>query len=520
MQVEMIHNPYQGSLQVLVNGQARPRLASYDYKPFSEWYKDIFNILDGETNEPYNMILTADTAESTVIQGLCRNTKYCRNVSLRSFPVSASPECRISNIEKGCHNRQNVPVQFCIMPSLKNSVTPTAIQQFCKSRLFSNNLWHINCNFCDVSRISDNPDSCEYLYIIAENESEMGQQVLASARKGYYSEIYCIIPDGRNNMGYISGYLSMHSSEGGWQTALQQLMKCTVIGDCFFMIYNSLPEQSRNNPAFQIKERPRVIFPKFVETGSQVDILVIATGRTPEIDIVVRNPSVLKSSGRTLIGVSEGITNVQVFEKGTSQLLASADIQVKFVPRIRELYPDDVSLRHGEVLTLDIGQSAFISYSYGPENSENVKNICWHSDNTAVVKVDAVNGKIEAKRSGCCIVSCEADGVGFSVPVEVIPAPEKIELSDLYGNEIALNVGEYYDFKTSVVPENAHYGNISVKVTNMDIARVVSNRTIQAVGEGITNVVISEDLHGVSTSVVVRVFEVKKQGFFSRLFKK
>lgn len=518
MQVEMIHNPYQGSLQILVNGQARQRLANYAYKPFSAWYKDVFNILDGETNEPYTMILTADNAESTVIQALSKNTKYCKNVSLKRFHVNISLEDRISNLEQVYRNRQNLPIQFCIMPSLKSNITSSDVQRFCTSRMFSNNLWSIQCNFCDVSQISDNSASCEYLYIIAGNEGELHQQMLASARKGYYSEIYCIVLDGKSDMNYIGSYLAMHSAAGGWQTALHQLMKCTVIGDCFSTIYNNLPEQSKGISAFQIKERPRVTLPKFVEKGSQVDILVTAMGEIPELDISVRNPSILAVSGRTLFGVGEGITNVQVFEKGTSQPLASADVQVKFIPRIRELYPNDVALRHGEVLSLDVGRSVLIPYSYGPKNSENVKNIRWHSDNTAIVKVDAMNGRITARRSGHCTISCDADGVGFSVRVEVIPAPEKIELLDLYGSEIVLNTGDCYELKTTVIPANAHYGNISFQIMNTNVIQEVNGKTIRAVGAGETKIVLCEDLHGVSTSVVVRVFEVKKQSFLSRLF--
>lgn len=521
MQVEMIHNPYQGSLQILINGQSRPRLADYAYKSFSSWYRDIFNLLDGETNEPYHLRLTANWAEADIIKMLSTYTKYCKNVSVVPFPLHMPTENRVHGLEEISEKQYHVPVRFCVMPSLQSRISASNIHRFVQNKVFVNQLWNVQDECCDATSLSDNPLSCEYLFVLATTEKELTAQILASARRGYYSEICCVLLDGKEGAEWIGSNLSMHCQPAAWERTLHQLMECLIIGDCFRMVYQQIPEQYRSHSAFQVKQRTQVMIPDFIEQGGRAEIRVTPpSGNTPSVEVIIRNPSVLRAEGTLLIGTKEGSTNVQVFEQGTNQLLASGEVTVRFVPRIRELYPDDVGLRHGETLQLDVGDSRLISYQYGPQNAENVSEIRWSCDNLSVARVHSLGGRITALRAGFCTIRCEVKGIGFSVPVEVRPIPERIELPEIYGDEITLVVGENCMIRPAIVPANSHFGEIVLRSADPTVVRVVDQFQLHAESEGITQIIIEETLHDVQTSVTVQVWAAKKTGLLSRLFRK
>lgn len=522
MQVLVEHNPYQGCLQVLVNGQSRPKLSKYASKPFSVWIKEVFSLLDGETNESYSLRFIGGDSETEIVKHLAKMTKYCGNISTEELSNNTSITKRLDMISG--ISKENVKIRLCILPSLSGKIDLNTIKMSLFDSDFHNIAWDINIDVCQSTDVSNNSDSSDYLYIISGKKQEIGNTILESVRKGYYSEICYLIADNQNSIEFIDDNIAWHCAFCDIITALTCHVKAFIIGDLFCSLFNKASDQQKKSSAFRIKEPPKVIIPNVIEQGvdTRLDIIYPA-GHTSGVDISSRNASIIKVSGETIIGVSEGVTNIQVFEAGTNQLLTSKDVKVRVVPRIRELYPNDVAIRHGEDLIVNAGESFTIPFSYGPPNAENLNDISWSSSNSAIASVHRKSGVITAKRQGRCTITCEAGSADFDVSIVIKPALQDIEIENLYGSEIVLNTGEHYELTWMCIPNNANYGTISVYSLDDSIVKVSNDgHNLSAINEGVATIILEDDIYHVKKEVTVRVLncEKPKKGLFSRIFSK
>ncbi len=292
----------------------------------------------------------------------------------------------------------------------------------------------------------------------------------------------------------------------------------------FCSLFSKVSDQQKKGSAFRIKEPPKIIIPNVIEQGVDTHLDVIyPAGRISGVDISSRNPSIIKVSGETIIGVSEGVTNIQVFEAGTNQLLLSKDVKVRIVPRIREIYPDDVAIRHGEDLIVNAGESFTIPFSYGPPNAENLNDISWSSSNSAIASVHRKSDVITAKRQGRCTITCETGSADFDVSIVIKPALQDIEIKNLYGSEVVLNTGENYELNWMCIPNNANYGNISVRSLDDSIVGTSNDgHNLRAISEGVATIVLEDDIYHVKKELTIRVLncEKPKKGLLSRIFSK
>lgn len=522
MKVFMEHNPYQGSLQILINSQSRPGLSKYASKPFSVWFKEVFYLLDGETNEPYSLRFIGRDSETEIVKHLVKMTRYCKNISTESLSDNTSIVDRL-NIISGI-SREFVKVRICIFPSLTERIGINTVKRALIGSDYHNAAWDISIDVCQPNDISNNPNSSDYLYIICENKQEIGNNVLNSVKRGYYSEVCYLIADNQDSIEFIGSNIARHCSVSDINDSLICHINAFVIGDLFCNLFNKVSAEQKKSSAFRIKEPPKITIPDVIEKGESAPLEIrYPTGQRAQVDIISHNPSIIKVSEETIIGVNEGVTNIQIFEAGTNQLLLSKDVRVRIVYRIRELYPDDTAIRHGEDLIVNVGESFTIPYSYGPPNAENINDIIWSSSNSEIASVERKRGVITAKSHGRCTITCKAGSVNFNVSIFVKPILQDIEIKNLYGNEIVLNTGENYDLKYNFIPENASCGNILVRSLDEKIVKVSSDGcNLKAVKVGETAIVLEDDMYHVKKEIIVRVLDLKKfkKGLLSRIFSK
>ena len=520
MIVNIEHNPYQGSLQLLIDGQPRPRLSRFADKPFSIWHKDIVDAIDSEANEEYEVEITSLNTEFVVMNGLFSESKYCKKISRKTFSENMSSENRIQLLENVYDEYTNIDICVCLLSSLGGQVRLSDIKKILSSILFSNDIWNIRVINTPPRKVYDNPNSSEYLFFISESEHDIDRTIIDAAKRGYYSNICLILLNDTDIVKFFSGYLTFCCNKKDWKMVFKRAVECIVVGDIFRSCYYKGDISVKENSCFQIKKKPTIKIPDMVEQGKSKEIMVVSSSAADSnIDIAIRDYSVLRSEGNKLIGVSEGITNVKVFEGGTSQLLKSKDVIVRFVPYIKELFPSDVDLRHGSSLVLDEKQSCRIDYRFAPENSENIDKIRWTSDNTKIAKVHSTNGMITALHHGRCNISCNAGNVGFTVILEVRQNATSIEIDNVYGGEIVMLVNENLLLKYNVIPSGSHYGNIIIRSHDDGVVKINNNELV-AVSVGETYVTVEEDLNMVNCTVRVKVIKEKARGFFTRFLNK
>ena len=136
-------------------------------------------------------------------------------------------------------------------------------------------------------------------------------------------------------------------------------------------------------------------------------------------------------------------------------------------------------------LSLKVGQSSKLSARL--KNSSG--KIIWKSSDTRIVSVDQ-NGKIKAHGSGTAVVSAATDnGVTASCQINV-EDPIPVTAVNIHTHFITLPVGESYQLRTSVSPENA--SNTQLKCTSLDTSvAAVSDGLVTAKAEGKTKIVFT-----------------------------
>jgi len=150
---------------------------------------------------------------------------------------------------------------------------------------------------------------------------------------------------------------------------------------------------------------------------------------------------------------------------------------------------------HEDTISLVDGTDRKIEAHVIPENATN-KKLTFSLDNQEIASITE-DGKITAKAVGSANITIKAaDGISKTVKLTVTAASvsvTSIEFEEQPANPIELVIGESYELKLKVMPEDATNKELRITSSSDDIAwpNGDGNRSIKAVGEGETTVTIT-----------------------------
>lgn len=191
-------------------------------------------------------------------------------------------------------------------------------------------------------------------------------------------------------------------------------------------------------------------------------------------------------------GIKEGTTTITVQSLADSSLKASCEVTVKPEIKVTEIKVSK------ETLQLKKDQATVLTADVLPENA-NKKDVTWTSSDTGVVTVDAASGKVAGVAAGTATVTATAtddSGVTGTCNVTVLDEEAvKAESAEIEAVDSILIAGDSVELKskTTVLPENADYFNLTYTSSNEKVATVSEEGVVTAVGAGNATIAVNTD---------------------------
>lgn len=157
-------------------------------------------------------------------------------------------------------------------------------------------------------------------------------------------------------------------------------------------------------------------------------------------------------------------------------------------------------------LSLSIGASQTLTATILPANATN-KDVTWSSSDSNIATVNKT-GKVTAKASGSCIITCAAQdgsGVKAECAVTVLQSVTHITLSQAL---FMLPIGETVTLTATILPDNAANKSVTWSSSDTGIATVDQAGNVTAIGNGTCTITCSAtDGSGVKAECLVTVME-------------
>ncbi len=158
-------------------------------------------------------------------------------------------------------------------------------------------------------------------------------------------------------------------------------------------------------------------------------------------------------------------------------------------------------------LSITIGNTEKLTATILPEDASN-KNITWSSSNTDIATVDA-EGNVTAIAEGTVaikVTSDENDQISSTSTITVEASTVEVTEIKVTPETLSIVIGNITQLTATVLPENASNQNVNWSSSNMNIATVDANGTINAIAQGtVTITTTSVGNPEISDSTVVTV---------------
>ena len=234
--------------------------------------------------------------------------------------------------------------------------------------------------------------------------------------------------------------------------------------------------------------------------------LNMVKGEKKQIEVKVGNTPIEKESFRwstsklnvvsidnkeTITAIGPGTTNI-IMWLGTTRLLT---IQANVTAPL-----ENISLNK-ENLNMNVGDTEKLLVKYNPEDTTDVKDVFWESNNPDIVEVDN-NGMVKAKSSGNAIVTAKVEkNLSASCNISVNKELEKIEFEE---DEITMNRGDSKTLSVKLIPEDIVLKDKFIwSSSDESVVSVSENGKITAMNAG--NAIITASVDGKSTKCTVNV---------------
>ncbi len=136
---------------------------------------------------------------------------------------------------------------------------------------------------------------------------------------------------------------------------------------------------------------------------------------------------------------------------------------------------------------MKVGEGLTLTATVLPEGATDI-DVVWSSDNESVATVSE-GGYVEAIKEGEAIITASSsNGISASCQVTVSAREIRMEAILLDVEELALEVGDTYQFAATVVPSDTTYPELEWWIDNETIASIDQNGLVRMLAEGETTV--------------------------------
>ncbi|MCM1218536.1 MAG: Ig-like domain-containing protein [Lachnospiraceae bacterium] len=510
--VEIINNPYQQQLKILIDGQAVSvfsNLEKYTEEPFSYWCDKILDSIYEECNcSNFCLHYCSRREELKVMERICQNYEHCIQYSsgphIRNTPLLE----RIKNLNQLLRASKTSGFQvsshdvlFILPEALKDLETDL------RGMEVHNTFCRINANvtyYQDYIRKRHKDDT---IFLICKDQNVQDYIYRTGMQNGFVIEL------GKKNefKQKIGDVFVYESTEDAFFETIFECLLLLPLLKIFLSCIQSLPseikqqyrEEIENLQSIELKLIP-VPEKTVIEVGksSRIHFKTDLDGRevrSTKLHFSYSIDEIIRCNGMLVEGLKEGESVLKIFKEGEQIPCASVAYTVIRRNRITELSMEDRCITIGE------GDVEKLNVTYLPADADNVNCIEFESDDEKVAKVDAM-GNIHGIARGNCTIRCFAEQISVSCRCIVKPYLKSISIDEY---EMIMLYGEEREVKIRLAPDDCIDDEIVFSSMNMRIINIVG-RTLKAIGTGQTRVVIQNRQGTVRSEISIRVMTEKE----------
>lgn len=200
---------------------------------------------------------------------------------------------------------------------------------------------------------------------------------------------------------------------------------------------------------------------------------------------------------------------IKAKSKGTTiiTIYKNKDVVCEYVVKVKEKdVSNNLKLTTLEILTNEITIPVDSNYELElrviPDNYD-ISKLYWTISDESVATI--INGVVTGKKEGNCVISVKSNnGLFSSCNVHVINN-KKVESISLTETDKKIYIGEGYQIKASIVPEDIDV-QITYSSSNTNIATVSNNGVVKGISEGSTEITVSAE----NKKVILKLNVMKK----------
>lgn len=187
-----------------------------------------------------------------------------------------------------------------------------------------------------------------------------------------------------------------------------------------------------------------------------------------------------KSSNEWIATIDNGVVKANNQGNCEISLEYKNTIYAKCKVKVSPLLASSITLESHELEIIE-GESVLLNATIAPENAEN-QDVRWSSSDESIATVSE-QGMITAKTVGEVIISAVVEGTQVSDRCVVVVLPRKVTGITVQGS-VNILLGETYQLKASVEPQDATNKKIIWESSNPEIASIDKTGCIRGVALG------------------------------------
>lgn len=501
--INLTFNPYQELLTIQINDvpiSPYSLLKKLEMLPFFEWSKKIFDIVDQEVNDAYEVRYYGQLAEYEILKYHAKAHEDCQKITRSDLPLFDVPKKRLNTFERLLRNG-----------SLGTLPRKTTFLNLCTNGFdFSRDYPKLSFN-----RIKENLISFEEMF--ASNNSDGNVLVLQDNQftdsmiekiKKLDNSMFCIVL-GTNfeclwaEKDKVCFSVSKQDLTYGFTQILNLRLYPDMLKEALRLVdYKSL---KRELDELQILDKVepgvKVNIPRIVEVGRESPITVssIPIGYTiPNVIYEYSDSSLIHIAGNTIRALDEGVVYVTAVNAETGAKISTP----KPVTCLKHKYLEKITLDQKNIV-LRTGENFKLRLTYTPADADNISNIRYQSSDSLVAYAE--KGIIYAKHDGDCEITISCENIKVVCYVEV-KAP--LTSFDISPTEMRIKKGDVAQFKITQHPANTLPEKYVSRAYPEGIVNVdINGRMIQGVSAGSAFVQIRTDDGKLSKNMRVTVIE-------------
>ena len=512
-EVEIRYNPYRYRFAYYIDGKAmcflsnqKSNILPKQERPFHTWAPDIFNALDNDINQNYELIFTGREVEGEILKQYQRGSQYCKGVQIRPYTITASTAERMRELEDICR-RESVKIFVAENLMVYTDDTECARQENIEQYWPNNTLYHGTIEYHDIAELNTAQGNFALVLLYHHQSDTLNINQLKFGR------VYCI--------GVCPQQTAMTCRHNSYSIDVPQEYVGELIA--LFMDYEPLPyllnlaiekciefvEDKQAVYLLQEIDYLLMVQPipenqdgmSFLEENQTLvpEIICIPKQKKePEVWFESNDSRIIRAEGKKLIGVSEGTCRIIAREAGISTPLYDREVCCIHRNRIKEIH---VSKRY-----VQTGLNSRIQpeFSIVPEDADNKDMIRMIVSDPNKAVVDRENNLI-ASSMGKCTVKIEAEGIYDTFELDILPQMQAYQLRP---KKLDMTEGQSREIGIGIEPANAYFTSYTVRIEpDNDIVQYDdAQRCVYAIRPGRAAIVFESEDKEVSARLPVKVW--------------